>query len=85
MSTLASASPASSAAPASSLTATPGAFEACVLRAVVLRRDPAAWQAVMRRGMSQNLSWAGPARDYMALYAQALASRARGARRSDAL
>ena len=63
--------------------ATPGAFEACMRRALLLKRDTAAWQAVMRRGMSQNLSWAGPARDYLALYAQARLARAAGPRRID--
>ena len=63
--------------------ATPGAFEACMRRAVVLKRDAAAWQAVMQRGMSQDLSWAGPARDYLALYAQARLARAAGPRRID--
>ena len=63
--------------------ATPAAFEACVRRAWVLKRNAVAWQAVMRRGMSQNLSWAGPASDYLALYALARLSRAAGARRSD--
>jgi len=56
--------------------ATPGAFDACVRRALALRQQPAAWQAVMARGMAQDLSWAGPARDYLALYAQARAARA---------
>ena len=56
--------------------ATPAAFEACVQRALMLKRDAAAWQAVMQRGMAQDLSWAGPARDYLALYAQAKLSRA---------
>ena len=55
--------------------ATPGALETCVLRAVALKRDLATWQAVMRRGMAQDLSWSGPARDYLRLYAQALAHR----------
>ncbi len=56
--------------------ATPGAFEAAVRRAQALRRDPVAWQALMRRGMAQDLSWAGPAQAYLALYGQALAARA---------
>jgi starch synthase len=56
--------------------ATPGAFEAAVRRALALRRAPAAWQAVMRRGMAQDLSWAGPAQHYLALYGEALAARA---------
>ncbi len=55
--------------------ATPSAFAACVQRALALKRDPAAWRAVMRRGMTQDLSWTGPARDYLALYAQARAER----------
>ena len=63
--------------------ATPGAFEACTRRALLLKRNAAAWQAVMRRGMSQNLSWTGPARDYLALYAQARLARAAGPRRID--
>ena len=33
-------------------------------------------QAVMVRGMAQDLSWAGPAQAYLALYAQARAARA---------
>ncbi|GCL61591.1 glycogen synthase GlgA [Pseudaquabacterium pictum] len=56
--------------------ATPGAFEAAVRRAQALRRDVAAWQTVMRRGMAQELSWAGPAQAYLALYTQARAARA---------
>ena len=60
--------------------ATPAAFEDAVRRALALRADAAAWQAVMVRGMRQDLSWAGPARDYLALYAQAQRQRAaRGA------
>ncbi|OYU99937.1 MAG: hypothetical protein CFE45_11080 [Burkholderiales bacterium PBB5] len=56
--------------------ATPGAFEDAVRRALALRADAGAWQAVMARGMRQDLSWAGPARDYLALYAQAQRQRA---------
>ena len=56
--------------------ATPGAFEAAVRRALALKADAAAWQVLMRRGMAQDLSWAGPARDYLALYRQALQARA---------
>ncbi len=51
--------------------ATPGDFEAAVRRALALHRDRAGWQAVMQRGMAQQLSWVGPARDYLALYARA--------------
>ncbi len=53
--------------------ATPAAFEACVQRAQALRRQPALWQALMRHAMAQELSWAGPAKDYLALYQGALA------------
>ena len=56
--------------------ATPGALEACLQRALAARRNPADWAAMMARGMAQDLSWAGPARDYLALYRQALQSRA---------
>ncbi len=57
--------------------ATPAAFAAAVRRAQALRRDdPVAWQALLQRGMAQDLSWAGPAQDYLALYGQALAARA---------
>jgi starch synthase len=55
--------------------ATPAALEACVLRALALRRNAAAWTAVLQRGMAQDLSWAGPARAYLALYAQARLAR----------
>jgi starch synthase len=56
--------------------ATPSAFEAAVRRALALRQDAAAWTAMMRAGMAQDLSWAGPARDYLALYAEAHRARA---------
>ncbi len=48
--------------------ATPAALERCVRRAVELRAQPAAWAAVMHTAMKRELSWAGPASDYMALY-----------------
>ena len=31
-------------------------------------RQPQRWAALMRRGMAQDHSWAGPAKQYMALY-----------------
>jgi starch synthase len=55
--------------------ATPGAFEGAVRRARALHQDPAAWQAVMQRGMAQDLSWTGPARAYLALYEAARQAR----------
>ncbi|MDQ2780478.1 MAG: glycogen synthase GlgA [Pseudomonadota bacterium] len=51
---------------------TPEAFEGCMHRAMLLRRDPAAWQRIVRSGMQQQLSWAGPAGDYLALYRRLL-------------
>ena len=60
--------------------ATPAAFEACVQRALALKADAPAWQAVMQRGMTQDLSWAGPAQAYLALYSQALQARAQSPR-----
>jgi starch synthase len=55
--------------------ATPAAMERCVRQAVELRARPAAWAAVMHTAMNQELSWAGPARDYMALYERLQAAR----------
>lgn len=54
--------------------ATPAAFEACVQRALALKRQqPATWRSLMVRAMSQELSWAGPAKDYLKLYQGAVA------------
>jgi starch synthase len=50
--------------------ATPEAFERAVHRALELRQDATAWSATMRRGMRMPLSWAEPARHYLALYEQ---------------
>ena len=51
--------------------ASPQAFAAAVTRVLALRREPARWQQMQQRGMAQDLSWRGPARDYLALYEQA--------------
>lgn len=52
--------------------ATPAALADAVQRALRLRRDdPAGWTARMRRAMAQSLGWAGPAAQYLALYAAA--------------
>ena len=48
--------------------ATPAAFAAAVGRAVTAFGQPERWQAMMRRAMARDLSWKGPARDYLALY-----------------
>jgi starch synthase len=49
--------------------AAPHALAECVARAIAYRRNAAAWAALMRRGMAQDLSWRGPAEAYRALYA----------------
>ncbi|MDO8419094.1 MAG: glycogen synthase GlgA [Rubrivivax sp.] len=59
--------------------ATPAAFASAVERAVESRRDAVTWRALMSMGMSQPLSWAGPARAYLELYASV---RAAGANRT---
>lgn len=44
-------------------------FRDTLLRATALYHDaPARWQALMARGMAQDVSWRGPARAYMDLY-----------------
>ena len=55
--------------------ATPAALSRCVLRAAQTRREPERWLRLMRRAMSQSLSWAGPAQEYLALYARVLERR----------
>ena len=45
---------------------------AAVRRAVALWRQRDAWQVLMRRAMSQDFSWDGPARQYLALYGRVL-------------
>jgi starch synthase len=57
--------------------ATPKAFELAVLHALAARREPLTWQRLMARAMAQPLQWAGPAREYLALYAEALRERLR--------
>jgi starch synthase len=57
--------------------ATPHALLDAVWRAIELWRQPPAWQALMRRGMAQDLSWDGPARAYLALYGSLRTGRAR--------
>jgi starch synthase len=57
--------------------ATPAAFERCLRRVLDWRRDPPRWRTLMERAMAQELSWQGPARDYLRLYEQARADRRR--------
>ena len=64
--------------------ATSAAFERCVRRALELRSQPAGWQRVMASGMAQELSWTGPAKEYLALYEAAIVGRqAKRARSAD--
>jgi len=61
--------------------ATPDALAACVRRALALRRDQAdEWRAMMLRAMARELSWAGPAAAYLALYQEARVARAQAPR-----
>nr|WP_242481260.1 glycogen synthase GlgA [Rubrivivax gelatinosus] len=53
--------------------ATPQAFAHAVQRALEARRQPALWARLRARAMAQQHSWVGPARDYLALYDEALA------------
>lgn len=56
--------------------ATPAALQAAVERAATMRSaDAAAWRALQRAGMAQELSWTTPARQYLALYERACARR----------
>ncbi|MDT7834745.1 glycogen synthase GlgA [Aquabacterium sp. OR-4] len=56
--------------------ATPTALAATVRRAAALHKDAAAWWRMAGTGMAQDLSWAGPARQYLDLYQRAMAARA---------
>lgn len=51
------------------------ALERALARAMAAYRQPADWQALMRRGMTQDFSWEVAAEAYMALYAQAVDAR----------
>jgi starch synthase len=50
--------------------AQPPALQGAIARAFDLYRKREAWAELMQRGMGENLSWDGPARQYMALYEQ---------------
>jgi starch synthase len=49
------------------------ALEAALRRTVALHRDAATWRAIQRAGMTTDVSWRGPARDYAALFRGVLA------------
>ena len=51
--------------------ATPAALRRAVERALMTKRDSAAWAALQRRAMGRELSWAEPAQQYLHLYAEA--------------
>jgi starch synthase len=51
--------------------AQPHALAEAVARAIDTYRRPEAWAALMQRGMQQQFSWDGPARQYLQLYADA--------------
>ena len=40
----------------------------CIGRAVALYQQPMAWRKLQRQAMARDFSWAGPARQYLALY-----------------
>jgi len=55
--------------------ATPFALQAAFERTLHGWREPTAWRAMMRAGMAAELSWEGPARQYLALYEEARRAR----------
>jgi starch synthase len=46
----------------------PSALQDAIARAFDLYRKPSAWGQLMQQGMGENLSWDGPAKQYMTLY-----------------
>src|SRR5690349_1706774 len=50
--------------------AEPGALVDAVRRALAAWREPRRWRELQRRGMERDFSWAGPARQYAALYSR---------------
>ncbi|HMO44610.1 MAG TPA: glycogen synthase GlgA [Rubrivivax sp.] len=48
----------------------PQALQEAITRAFDVYRQRPAWARLVQRGMGENLSWDGPARQYMALYEQ---------------
>jgi starch synthase len=53
----------------------PSALEAALARAIALYREPAKWQQIVRRAMAQQFTWDAAARQYLALYEEALRAR----------
>ena len=56
--------------------ASPAALEHALHRAIDTFKQPLLWRQLMLRAMAQDYSWAGAARQYMALYAELVAARA---------
>jgi len=54
------------------------ALHEAIARAIDVFHRPAAWAQLMRRGMAEDLSWDGPARQYLALYERAVGTRRAG-------
>ncbi len=50
--------------------ATSAALDGAIQRAIAVHAQPARWQRLMLRGMAQDFSWRGAARQYVALYAE---------------
>jgi starch synthase len=65
--------------------ATPFALQAALERALAAFREPARWAALMQAGMVQDLGWAGPARQYLALYDDACRARRESPRQAPSL
>ena len=55
--------------------ASPAALEHALHRAIDTFKQPLLWRQLMLRAMAQDYSWAGAARQYMALYAELVAAR----------
>ena len=55
--------------------AQPQPLRDAIARALQCFRDRPAWVELMQQGMSEQLSWDGPARQYMALYQQLVGTR----------
>jgi starch synthase len=63
--------------------ATPTAFARCVVRAAESHANPALWRRMVRSAMARELSWTGPAAQYLTLYQEVRS--ARGARLGHAM
>ena len=61
--------------------AQPEALRDALARAFAMYRERGVWLRLMRAGMGEDLSWDGPARQYLSLYAQAHGARREALRR----